>query len=107
MWALADVAAQIPVTTRRQADEKLRGLLAILVSLPQAIERAERIELMIRRSVVPTLTSRQVQEFVAGLVDILHEFVPADRLDEAVRQAGRLGTRVTGSLEPLPGVDPQ
>jgi hypothetical protein len=90
-WALADLIGQRnPI-----------AMLPHLTGLARSIERAERIASEIRKS-APGLTRREAEDLVGGLVEILHEFVPFERLDEAIRRTRQLAARVVGSPESPP-----
>ena len=100
LWALADFVSEERPTP---IQERAPALLAVLLGIVQAVERVSRVEGNIRKAAaVPMLTVRQSRWLVGGLVEILHEFVSVDRLDEAIRHAERLGARVAGALDPLP-----
>lgn len=96
VWAVADIMGE----KRPEASWSLEGgesappLLDVLKILAASLEKVARIEWKIRQSSAPTLTIVQAKRLVRGVVELLHEFVPSESLDECVRRLRRLAEQL-------------
>lgn len=102
IWAIADIVGE----KRPEASWSLEGgespppLLDVMKALAASLEKVARIEWKIQQSGLPTLSVRQAQRLVRGVVELVHEFVSADRLDDAILRLERLASIVVGDLDP-------
>lgn len=91
LWAMRDVLARkLPAATETEFGESPPALLSLLNALASALERVARIEGRIRASSL-TINLTDAHIWVGAVLDILHEFVPEDRLDAALRKLESLG----------------
>lgn len=102
LWAVADIVGE----TRPDISWSLEGgaspppLLDVLKGLASTLEKVARIEWKIQQSGLPTLTIRQAQRLVRGVVELLHDVVPADGIDAALRRLERIASGVVGEHDP-------
>ena len=101
LWAVADIVGESrPDISIGEHGESPPPLLDVLKGVATALEKVARIEWKIRQSPAPTLTVHQARRLVKGVVELLHEFVSPDALDECIRRLTRLGEQLVGGSDP-------
>lgn len=101
LWAIADIVGERRPGTSwsLEGGESPPPLLDVMKGVAAALEKVARIEWKIRQSGAPTLTVAQAQRLLRGLVALLHEHVPLDRVDGAVGALRKLAASIMGGQD--------
>lgn len=85
LWAMHDIVVrQLPEPILGDYGEAPPALLPVMNGIASALERVARIEGRIAATGGVNITIQVAQVWVRQVIDLLHEFVPAERVDRAL-----------------------
>lgn len=85
LWAMHDVVVrQLPTVIEGEYGESPPALLPVMNGIASALERVARIEGRIAAAGGVNITIQAAQLWVRQVVDLVHEFVPSERVDRAL-----------------------
>lgn len=104
LWAMHDVVVrQLPTVIEGEYGEAPPALLPVMNGIASALERVARIEGRIAATGGVQITIQVAQLWVRQVVDLVHEFVPADRVERALARLEGLSLGGTAEAEAAAG----